>query len=169
MLEARGEVYMAKTDFHALNLRQLEAGKPTFANPRNAAAGSLRQLDPHITAGRPLRFFAYAWGEISAPIATTQKGAIDAFARFGLPVNPLTELCQSAAEMLAHYREIKSQRATLGYDIDGVVYKVDDLALQERLGFVSRARAGRWRTNSPPNARRRSSRRSRSRSAAPAR
>jgi DNA ligase (NAD+) len=142
VLEARGEVYMAKPDFEALNARQQAAAKPTFANPRNAAAGSLRQLDPEITAGRPLRFFAYAWGELSAPIAKTQKGAIDAFKRFGLPVNDRTRLCHSAAEMLAHYRAIEAERATLGYDIDGVVYKVDDLALQQRLGFVSRS--PRW-------------------------
>jgi DNA ligase (NAD+) len=142
VLEARGEVYMAKRDFEALNARQQAAGKPAFANPRNAAAGSLRQLDAKITAERPLRFFAYAWGELSAPIAKTQKGAIDAFKRFGLPVNSLTKLCHSAAEMLGHYRAIEAQRATLGYDIDGVVYKVDDLALQQRLGFVSRS--PRW-------------------------
>ncbi|MGA2495465.1 MAG: NAD-dependent DNA ligase LigA [Roseiarcus sp.] len=142
VLEARGEVYMAHADFAALNARQQAAGKPLFANPRNAAAGSLRQLDARITAERPLKFFAYAWGELSAPIAKTQKGAIDAFKRFGLPVNPLTKLCHSPAEMLGRYRAIEAQRATLGYDIDGVVYKVDDLALQERLGFVSRS--PRW-------------------------
>ena len=143
VLEARGEVYMAHADFAALNARQQAAGKPVFANPRNAAAGSLRQLDARITAERPLRFFAYAWGDLSQPIAATQKGAIDAFARFGLPVNLLlTELCQTPAEMLAHYRKIEAQRATLGYDIDGVVYKVDDIGLQTRLGFVSRA--PRW-------------------------
>jgi DNA ligase (NAD+) len=142
VVEARGEVYMAHADFAALNARQQAAGKPVFANPRNAAAGSLRQLDPKITAERPLKFFAYAWGELSEPIAKTQKGAIDAFRRFGLPVNPLTKLCHSAAEMLGHYRAIEAQRATLGYDIDGVVYKVDDLALQQRLGFVSRS--PRW-------------------------
>jgi len=142
VLEARGEVYMAHADFAALNQRQAAADKPLFANPRNAAAGSLRQLDPKITAERPLRFFAYAWGELSAPLAKTQKGAIDAFKRFGLPVNPLTRLCQTPAEMLGHYRAIEAQRATLGYDIDGVVYKVDDLALQARLGFVSRS--PRW-------------------------
>ncbi len=144
VLEARGEVYMAHPDFAALNARQLAAGKPAFANPRNAAAGSLRQLDPRVTAERPLQFFAYAWGEISAPLATTQMGAIEAFRGFGLPVNPLTKLCRSAAEMLAHYRAIEARRATLGYDIDGVVYKVNDLALQQRLGFVSRA--PRWAT-----------------------
>ena len=142
VLEARGEVYMAHADFAALNARQQAAGKPAFANPRNAAAGSLRQLDASVTAERPLKFFAYAWGELRAPIAKTQKGAIDAFQRFGLPVNPLTRLCHSPAEMLAHYHAIEAQRASLGYDIDGVVYKVDDLALQERLGFVSRS--PRW-------------------------
>ena len=142
VIEARGEVYMAHDDFAALNERQQAAGKPQFANPRNAAAGSLRQLDARITGERSLKFFAYAWGELSAPIAATQKGAIEAFERFGLPVNPLTRLCRSAAEMLAHYRAIEAQRATLGYDIDGVVYKVDELSLQERLGFVSRS--PRW-------------------------
>jgi DNA ligase (NAD+) len=142
VIEARGEVYMAHADFSALNERQALAKKPVFANPRNAAAGSLRQLDASITAGRPLRFFAYAWGEASDLPARTQKGVIDAFADFGLPVNPLTRLCASAEEMLAHYRAIEAQRATLGYDIDGVVYKVDDIGLQTRLGFVSRA--PRW-------------------------
>ena len=142
VLEARGEVYMAHHDFSALNARQQAAGKPPFANPRNAAAGSLRQLDARVTAERPLKFFAYAWGEISAPLADTQMGAMDAFRRFGLPVNPLTKLCRSAGEMLDHYRAIEARRATLGYDIDGVVYKVNDLALQERLGFVSRS--PRW-------------------------
>ncbi|MFZ1964301.1 MAG: NAD-dependent DNA ligase LigA [Roseiarcus sp.] len=144
VLEARGEVYMAHPDFAALNARQQAAGKPAFANPRNAAAGSLRQLDPRVTAERPLRFFAYAWGEVSAPLSDTQMGAIAAFRGFGLPVNPLTRLCRSAAEMLAHYRAIEAERATLGYDIDGVVYKVNDLALQQRLGFVSRS--PRWAT-----------------------
>ncbi|MGA2792368.1 MAG: NAD-dependent DNA ligase LigA [Roseiarcus sp.] len=142
IFEVRGEVYMAKEDFAAMNARQKEAGKPVFANPRNAAAGSLRQLDARITAARPLRFFAYAWGEISALPADTQLGMIEAFKRFGLPVNPLTRLCVSAQEMIAHYRAIEGQRATLGYDIDGVVYKVNALALQERLGFVSRS--PRW-------------------------
>ena len=142
VLEARGEVYMTHADFIALNDRQLAAGKPPFANPRNAAAGSLRQLDAAITAERPLRFFAYAWGEASDLPAKTQMGVIEAFARYGLPVNPLAVLCKTEDAMLAHYREIEAQRATLGYDIDGVVYKVDDIALQERLGFVSRA--PRW-------------------------
>ena len=142
IFEARGEVYMRHSDFEALNARQAEAGKPLFANPRNAAAGSLRQLDPRVTAERPLAFFAYAWGEISEPFAETQLGAIHAMRRFGLPTNPLTKLCLSAEEMLAHYRAIEAQRSSLGYDIDGVVYKVDELALQQRLGFVSRS--PRW-------------------------
>ncbi len=142
IFEARGEVYMRHADFAALNARQAEAGKQVFANPRNFAAGSLRQLDPTVTASRPLAFFAYAWGEVSEPFATTQFGAIEAMRRFGLPTNPLTKLCRSAAEMLAHYRAIEAERANLGYDIDGVVYKVDDLPLQRRLGFVSRS--PRW-------------------------
>ena len=142
IFEARGEVYMRHADFAALNARQAEAGKPVFANPRNFAAGSLRQLDPRITASRPLAFFAYAWGEISEPFASTQLAAIEAMRRFGLPTNRLTKLCHSTAEMLAHYHAIETERATLGYDIDGVVYKVDDLALQRRLGFISRS--PRW-------------------------
>ena len=141
-LEVRGEVYLAHEDFAEINARQAAAGKPTFANPRNAAAGSLRQLDARITAGRPLKFFAYAWGEVSASFAPSQHGALEAFRSFGLPVNPLAKVCATAEEMLAHYRAIEAQRATLGYDIDGVVYKVDDLALQKRLGFVSRS--PRW-------------------------
>lgn len=142
VLEVRGEVYMTRTDFAALNARQAEAGKPLFANPRNSAAGSLRQLDPSITASRPLHFFAYAWGEVSAMPAATQIGMIEAFRHYGLPVNRLTVLCHSAADLLRHYHEIENRRAALPYDIDGVVYKIDDLALQDRLGFVSRA--PRW-------------------------
>ena len=142
VFEARGEVYMRHADFRALNARQAEAGKPVFANPRNAAAGSLRQLDPAVTAERPLAFFAYAWGEVSEPFAATQFAAVEAMRRFGLPTNPRTKLCHSAAELLTHYRAIEADRANLGYDIDGVVYKVDDLALQQRLGFVSRS--PRW-------------------------
>ena len=145
VLEVRGEVYMSHADFAALNERQAAAEKPPFANPRNAAAGSLRQLDPSVTAQRSLNFFAYAWGEISGEIpAKTQLGMVQAFRDYGFPVNPLTILCHSAAEMLAHFRSIESQRASLGYDIDGVVYKVNELALQQRLGFV--ARAPRWAT-----------------------
>ncbi|HEY1779363.1 MAG TPA: NAD-dependent DNA ligase LigA [Roseiarcus sp.] len=142
IFEARGEVYMRHADFAALNARQAAAGKAVYANPRNFAAGSLRQLDARMTAERPLQFFAYAWGETSEAIASTQFEAIEAMARFGLPTNPLTRLCHSAAEMLAQYRAIEEKRATLGYDIDGVVYKVNDLALQQRLGFVSRS--PRW-------------------------
>jgi len=143
VLEVRGEIYMRKDDFLTLNQRQDEAGKQAFANPRNAAAGSLRQLDSAITASRPLRFFAYAWGEIIGERpADTQAGMIEAFARLGLPTNPLTRLCVGEAAVLDHYKKIEAQRADLPYDIDGVVYKVDDLALQARLGFV--ARAPRW-------------------------
>jgi DNA ligase (NAD+) len=142
VLEVRGEVYMSKADFSALNARQAEAGEKIFANPRNAAAGSLRQLDPSVTAKRPLRFFAYAWGEVSALPAATQAGMIEFFAERGFPTNPLTLLCDTPEAMLAHFRAIEAQRARLDYDIDGVVYKVNDLALQARLGFV--ARAPRW-------------------------
>ncbi|MGA9599250.1 MAG: NAD-dependent DNA ligase LigA [Methylocystis sp.] len=144
VLEVRGEVYMSHKDFASLNARQAAAGERLFANPRNAAAGSLRQLDPAITASRPLRFFAYALGEVSETPAKTQFGVVEAFKRFGLPVNPLMTRCDSVEAMLDRYREIETRRATLGYDIDGVVYKVDHLALQERLGFVSRA--PRWAT-----------------------
>ncbi|MDF3349347.1 NAD-dependent DNA ligase LigA [Sulfitobacter sp. KE34] len=142
LLEVRGEVYMSHADFAALNARQAERGGKTFANPRNAAAGSLRQLDPEITRARPLRFFAYAWGALSAPLADTQKGAIDRLAELGFSTNPLTALCEGPGDMVAHYETIEAQRATLGYDIDGVVYKVDDLALQDRLGF--RSTTPRW-------------------------
>ncbi len=140
--EVRGEIYMTHADFAALNARQAAAGEKTFANPRNSAAGSLRQLDSTITAKRTLHFFAYAWGDMSVLPADTQTGMIEKFKGFGLPVNRLTVLCESAEDMIAHYRLIEAQRATLGYDIDGVVYKVDNLALRERLGFVSRS--PRW-------------------------
>ncbi|WP_336097361.1 NAD-dependent DNA ligase LigA [Roseovarius sp. CH_XMU1461] len=142
VLEVRGEVYMSHADFEALNARQEAAGAKPFANPRNAAAGSLRQLDPGVTAARPLKFFAYAWGALSAPLAETQMGAIARLGALGFAVNPLTRRCESVDEMIAHYREIEQGRATLGYDIDGVVYKVDDLALQARLGF--RSTTPRW-------------------------
>jgi DNA ligase (NAD+) len=142
LLEVRGEVYMSHADFAALNARQAERGGKTFANPRNAAAGSLRQLDAEITRARPLQFFAYAWGALSEPLAETQKGAIDRLAELGFSTNPLTALCDGPSDMVAHYEKIEAQRATLGYDIDGVVYKVDDLALQERLGF--RSTTPRW-------------------------
>ena len=142
LIEVRGEIYLGHDDFRRLNAAQEAAGEKVFANPRNAAAGSLRQLDASITAGRPLRFFAYTWGEASSPPAVTQHEAVAAFARWGLPTNPRMRLCRSADDMLGYYRETGAARAGLGYDIDGVVYKVDDLALQSRLGFVSRS--PRW-------------------------
>ncbi len=142
VLEVRGEVYMTHDDFQALNQRQQSQSKALFANPRNAAAGSLRQLDAKITATRPLHFFAYAWGAVSQMPAATHTGVLEAFKSYSLPVNPLTRLCCTLEEMLDHFQFIESQRATLGYDIDGVVYKVDSIELQTRLGFVSRA--PRW-------------------------
>jgi DNA ligase (NAD+) len=142
ILEVRGEIYMTHGDFAGLNARQADAGKTLFANPRNAAAGSLRQLDPAITAERPLHFFAYAWGETSRMPRDTQMGMVQLFAELGLPVNPLMRLCQDSDELLQHYHAIEAKRAELGYDIDGVVYKVDSIALQDRLGFVSRS--PRW-------------------------
>ncbi|WP_342163191.1 NAD-dependent DNA ligase LigA [Methylobacterium sp. SD21] len=140
--EVRGEVYLSHADFAAINARQEAAGKPLFANPRNAAAGSLRQLDPAVTASRPLRFFTYAWGDVSESLADTQTGVLERFTSWGLPVNPRTRTFTDTEGMLAHYRGIAAERADLGYDIDGVVYKVDDIALQKRLGFVSRS--PRW-------------------------
>ncbi len=142
VLEVRGEVYMSHEDFDALNARQEEAGEKPFANPRNAAAGSLRQLDSKVTRSRPLKFFAYAWGEVSEPLSDTQMGAIDRLRTFGFSTNPLTRLCEDTGQMLDHYRDIEVQRSTLGYDIDGVVYKVNDLSLQARLGF--RSTTPRW-------------------------
>jgi DNA ligase (NAD+) len=142
VIEVRGEVYMRNKDFAAMNEKLLADGDKVRANPRNAAAGSLRQQDAAVTAMRPLKFYAYSWGEAPDLPGKTQFEVVQAFGRWGLPVNPLTKLCASADEMLAHYRAIEAQRATLGYDIDGVVYKVNDLSLQERLGFVSRA--PRW-------------------------
>nr|WP_082358311.1 NAD-dependent DNA ligase LigA [Shimia sp. SK013] len=152
VIEVRGEVYMSHADFEALNTRireknaKLEADgkKPltVFANPRNAAAGSLRQLDPTVTRERPLRFFAYAWGDLSAPLAKTQMGAIERLAALGFVTNDLTKLCDGPEALIAHYRDIETQRVSLGYDIDGVVYKVDDLGLQARLGF--RSTTPRW-------------------------
>ncbi|KQB17448.1 NAD-dependent DNA ligase LigA [Rhodobacter capsulatus] len=142
VLEVRGEVYMSHADFAALNARQADRGDKSFANPRNAAAGSLRQLDARITASRPLKFFAYSWGVLSAPLADTQIGAIERLKDLGFQTNPLTRLCADTGEMLSHYRAIEAQRAVLGYDIDGVVYKLNDLALQARLGF--RSTTPRW-------------------------
>jgi DNA ligase (NAD+) len=142
LIEVRGEIYMSNNDFAALNEKLIQSGDKPLANPRNGAAGSLRQQDASITASRPLKFYAYAWGEAPQLPADTQWGVVQAFKAWGLPVNPLMVLCQSADELLAHYRKIEAQRATLGYDIDGVVYKLNDLALQARLGFVSRS--PRW-------------------------
>ena len=142
VLEVRGEVYMSKADFAALNERQQAAGGKIFANPRNAAAGSLRQKDPAVTAARPLRFLAHGWGEVSEPLAATQFEAMQRIAAIGLPVADLLVPCAGLNDMLAHYRAIEAARADLPFDIDGVVYKVDRLDLQERLGFV--ARAPRW-------------------------
>ncbi|PTW58797.1 DNA ligase (NAD+) [Breoghania corrubedonensis] len=142
VVEIRGEVYMAHADFAALNERMVGNGGKPFANPRNAAAGSLRQLNPEITASRPLRYFAYAWGEMTSLPADTQMGMIEAFEGWGFVTNPLMKRCESVEELINVYHEIEENRATLGYDIDGVVYKVDRLDLQERLGYVSRS--PRW-------------------------
>src|ERR1700753_2768159 len=136
--EVRGEVYMTKKAFLALNERQKAAGDTIFANPRNSAAGSLRQKDPSITASRPLGFFAYAWGEMSAMPEDTQSGMIHWFERCGFKTNPLTKLCHAVEELLAFHHQIEEQRAELDYDIDGVVYKVDRIDWQQRLGFISR-------------------------------
>ncbi|MEO0981950.1 MAG: NAD-dependent DNA ligase LigA [Pseudomonadota bacterium] len=141
-VEVRGEVYMSHGEFAALNEREAAAGRKIYANPRNAAAGGLRQLDVEITRDRALRFFAYAWGEASAPFADTQSGAVEAFAAWGFQTNPLFSRHESLDGLIEAYREIEARRAGLGYDIDGVVYKIDRLDWQARLGFVSRA--PRW-------------------------
>lgn len=138
ILEVRGEVYLSHAAFEALNQAQSEASLPLYANPRNAAAGSLRQLDPAITAQRPLSFYAYAWGEVSSPFAATQMEAVASFARWGFKTNADMKLCADTAGLVAHYQDLGLRRAELGYDIDGVVYKVNDLALQARLGIVTR-------------------------------
>ncbi len=142
VLEVRGEVYIEHEAFAEMNAAQLAAGKAEYKNPRNAAAGSLRQIDPSVTAERPLRFFAYTWGEVGAPLSDTQMGAVEKLAEWGFSTNPDMKLHDSAASMISHYHNIEEKRSALGYDIDGVVYKVNDLALQDRLGFVSRA--PRW-------------------------
>jgi DNA ligase (NAD+) len=144
VLEVRGEVYMTHKVFAALNKRQEKDGKPVYANPRNSAAGSVRQLDPSITASRALNFFAYTWGEISDVPAETQSGMLEKFESYGFIVNPLVKRCETLDAVLKFYRDIESRRAKLGYDIDGVVYKVDRLDWQGRLGFVSRS--PRWAT-----------------------
>ena len=142
VLEVRGEVFMSKTDFAALNARQEAAGGKIFANPRNAAAGSLRQKDPSITAARPLRFLAHGWGELSEPLGQTQGSAMARLAGFGFPVSDLLRAVETVDEALAQYARIEAIRSDLPFDIDGVVYKVDRLDWQERLGQV--ARAPRW-------------------------
>lgn len=142
LIDVRGEIYLGHKDFEALNAAQAESGDKIFANPRNAAAGSLRQLDASITAKRPLRFFAYAWGAFAKLPSDTQAGVVAAFEHWGLPVNPLMRVATTTDELLAFYRDIEQKRASLGYDIDGVVYKVNRLDYQERLGFVSRS--PRW-------------------------
>ncbi|MFH1796683.1 MAG: NAD-dependent DNA ligase LigA [Pseudomonadota bacterium] len=143
IVDVRGEVYMRRDDFLDLQTRMAESGQ-TFANPRNSAAGSLRQKNPEVTKSRPLKFFAYAWGETSEPLAETQFDAVTRFRDWGFPVNERMKRCTSLEEMLAQYRAIEADRASLPYDIDGVVYKVDRLDLQERLGF--RSRSPRWAT-----------------------
>jgi len=142
VIEVRGEIYMERHGFFALNAEREKAGEAVFANPRNAAAGSLRQLDASITATRPLAFFAYAWGEQSHPFAKTHQEALKQFAAWGFTVNPLSKLCRGVDRLLEFHRAMAEKRASLPYDIDGVVYKVNDLDLEERLGFVSRA--PRW-------------------------
>jgi len=142
VMEVRGEVYMGHSDFERINARATVEGSRTFANPRNAAAGSLRQLDPDVTRSRPLRFFAYGWGELSEPLGGTQYEALQRLSDMGFATNPLTGMCDGPDDMLVHYSGIEAQRATLGYDVDGVVYKVNDLELQRRLGF--RTTTPRW-------------------------
>ena len=142
VIEVRGEVFMTKADFAALNRRQEAEGKQTYVNPRNTAAGSLRQLDSSITASRPLKFFAYAWGDNNGLPADTQLGVVECFGEWGFAINPLMQRFETVEGLIRHYRLIESERAELAYDIDGVVYKVDDLQLQARLGFVSRS--PRW-------------------------
>jgi DNA ligase (NAD+) len=143
IMEIRGEVYMRRDDFFALNEKQAELGKQIYVNPRNTAAGSLRQLDAKITASRPLKFFAYAWGEVAPEMpSTTQMGMVELYKSWGFSVNPLMQCFDDIDALLAHYAKIEEERPELPYDIDGVVYKVDDLALQARLGFISRS--PRW-------------------------
>ncbi|MEQ1672320.1 MAG: NAD-dependent DNA ligase LigA, partial [Hyphomicrobium sp.] len=142
VIDVRGEIYLGHKDFADLNAAQEQAGEKIFANPRNAAAGSLRQLDSTITAKRPLKFFAYTWGAATALPGAMQTEVVAAFKSWGLPVNPEMTVCETTEALLAYYRNIESRRAKLGYDIDGVVYKVNRLDYQERLGFVSRS--PRW-------------------------
>lgn len=142
ILEIRGEVYMAKSDFFALNKKYQQEGKKTFANPRNAAAGSLRQLDAKITAERNLSIFAYTWGEVSERVWTSQEDFFKHLQEWGFPTNPHNKLCQNLQEIEENFAKLSEIRSSLPYDIDGVVYKVNDIALQERLGFLTRT--PRW-------------------------
>ena len=142
LLEVRGEVYMGHSEFTALNDFQLNSKQKLFSNPRNAAAGSLRQLDARITRDRPLKFYAYAWGSISSPLGRTQTESVNQLKKFGFSVNPLFRRFETTDGLVEHYKYVEKIRPDLGYDIDGMVYKVDDLALQERLGF--RSTAPRW-------------------------
>ncbi len=143
VIEVRGEVYMEHPGFFALNEEREKAGEPVFANPRNAAAGSLRQLDPGITARRPLKFFAYAWGEASQPFAKTHEEALRKLKQWGFAVNPLSKLCRGVDALLEFHRKTGEERAKLPYDIDGVVYKVNDLDLESALGLrLARAALG---------------------------
>ncbi|MBP1844985.1 DNA ligase (NAD+) [Rhizobium petrolearium] len=144
VIEVRGEVYMRKSDFLALNAQMEAEGKQTYVNPRNTAAGSLRQLDARVTASRNLKFFAYAWGEMSEMPADTQMGMVEKFKEWGFPVNPLMKRLNSVDDIIDHYKQIGLKRPDLDYEIDGVVYKVDRLDLQGRLGF--RSRSPRWAT-----------------------
>src|SRR4051812_9618230 len=139
VFEIRGEVYMTKGDFAALNARQAESGGKVFANPRNSAAGSLRQIDPEVTRARPLRFLAHGWGETSALPSDSQAGVMAAIAGWGLPVSDMLVRCETIDQALDHYRLIEAKRADLPFDIDGVVYKVDRLDLQRRLRPGGRA------------------------------
>lgn len=142
IIEVRGEVYIRQEDFQVLNINQQKEGKITFANPRNAAAGSLRQLDSRITASRKLKFFAYAWGEVSEMPAKSQMEMVNKLKEYGFIVNPFTKVFEKVEDLISYYHFIEEQRQSLSYDIDGVVYKVNDLGLQMRLGFVSRS--PRW-------------------------
>ncbi|CDZ47512.1 NAD-dependent DNA ligase LigA [Neorhizobium galegae] len=144
VVEVRGEVYMTKSDFLALNEKMAAEGRQTYVNPRNTAAGSLRQLDAKVTASRNLKFFAYAWGEMSEMPADTQMGMVEKFREWGFPVNPLMKRLHAVEDIIAHYKDIGLKRPDLDYEIDGVVYKVDRLDLQARLGF--RSRSPRWAT-----------------------
>lgn len=139
VLEVRGEVFMDKADFASLNATRLASGEASFANPRNAAAGSLRQLNPAITAERKLQYFVYAWGEVSYEIAATQYDTVQKLAAFGFRINPEMVRCSNAQELMSYYQKIVQNRSGLPYDIDGVVYKIDALEYQKKLGYIARS------------------------------